>query len=51
MASHRRASPRLRWVHPAAAGVASLLLLPCGASDVKLSNSTGVMGDTIAEPS
>ena len=43
------AAPRLRWVHTAAAGVASLLFPAMRASDVKLTNSAGVMGDTIAE--
>ena len=43
------AAPRLRWVHSAAAGVASLLFPDMRASDVQLTNSAGVMGDTIAE--
>ena len=43
------AAPRLRWVHTAAAGVASLLFPAMRASDVRLTNSAGVMGDTIAE--
>jgi phosphoglycerate dehydrogenase-like enzyme len=43
------AAPRLRWVQTAAAGVASLLFPAMRASDVKLTNSAGVMGDTIAE--
>jgi phosphoglycerate dehydrogenase-like enzyme len=43
------AAPRLRWVQTAAAGVASLLFPAMLASDVKLTNSAGVMGDTIAE--
>jgi phosphoglycerate dehydrogenase-like enzyme len=43
------AAPRLRWVHSAAAGVASLLSPAMLASDVLLTNSAGVMGDTIAE--
>ena len=42
-------APRLRWVHSAAAGVASLLFPDMRASDVQLTNSAGVMGDTIAE--
>jgi phosphoglycerate dehydrogenase-like enzyme len=42
-------APRLRWVHTAAAGVASLLFPAMRASDVRLTNSAGVMGDTIAE--
>lgn len=42
-------APRLRWVHTAAAGVASLLFPAMRASDVLLTNSAGVMGDTIAE--
>ena len=40
---------RLRWVHSAAAGVASLLFPEMKGSDVLLTNSGGVMGDTIAE--
>jgi len=43
------AAPRLQWVHSAAAGVARLLFPAMRASDVKLTNSAGVMGDTIAE--
>jgi phosphoglycerate dehydrogenase-like enzyme len=43
------AAPQLRWVHTAAAGVASLLFPAMRASDVLLTNSAGVMGDTIAE--
>jgi len=43
------AAPRLRWVQSAAAGVASLLFPAMRASDVMLTNSAGVMGDTIAE--
>jgi phosphoglycerate dehydrogenase-like enzyme len=43
------AAPRLRWIQTAAAGVASLLFPAMRASDVKLTNSAGVMGDTIAE--
>ena len=43
------AAERLRWVHTAAAGVASLLFPAMKASDVRLTNSAGVMGDTIAE--
>jgi len=43
------AAPRLRWVQSAAAGVASLLFPAMRASDVKLTNSAGVMADTIAE--
>ncbi len=43
------AATRLRWVQSAAAGVASLLFPAMRASDVKLTNSAGVMGDTIAE--
>ena len=42
-------APRLRWVQSAAAGVASLLFPAMRASDVRLTNSAGVMGDTIAE--
>lgn len=40
---------RLQWVHSAAAGVASLLFPAMRASHVRLTNSAGVMGDTIAE--
>lgn len=40
---------KLRWVQSAAAGVASLLFPAMRASDVLLTNSAGVMGDTIAE--
>jgi phosphoglycerate dehydrogenase-like enzyme len=43
------AATRLRWVHSAAAGVASLLFPAMLASQVRLTNSAGVMGDTIAE--
>lgn len=43
------AAPRLRWVHSAAAGVASLLFPEMRQSEVLLTNSGGVMGDTIAE--
>src|SRR6187397_75716 len=43
------AAPRLRWVQTAAAGVASLLFPAMRDSDVRLTNSAGVMGDTIAE--
>jgi phosphoglycerate dehydrogenase-like enzyme len=43
------AAPRLEWVHTAAAGVASLLFPAMKASRVRLTNSAGVMGDTIAE--
>jgi len=43
------AASELRWVHSAAAGVASLLFPSMRASDVILTNSAGVMGDTIAE--
>lgn len=43
------AAPKLRWVQSAAAGVASLLFPAMRASDVQLTNSAGVMGDTIAE--
>ena len=39
------AAPRLRWVQTAAAGVASLLFPAMLVSDVKLTNSAGVMGD------
>src|SRR5436309_5410877 len=37
------AATRLRWVHTAAAGVASLLFPSMRASDVQLTNSAGVM--------
>jgi len=43
------AAPSLRWVHTAAAGVTSLLFPAMRDSDVKLTNSAGVTGDTIAE--
>ncbi|HEX6049546.1 MAG TPA: D-2-hydroxyacid dehydrogenase [Gemmatimonadaceae bacterium] len=43
------AAARLRWVHSAAAGVASLLFPGMRQSAVLLTNSGGVMGDTIAE--
>jgi phosphoglycerate dehydrogenase-like enzyme len=43
------AAPNLRWVHTASAGVAALLFPAMKSSDVKLTNSAGVMGDTIAE--
>lgn len=44
-----QAASGLRWVHSAAAGVASLLFPAMRRSDVRLTNSAGVMGDTIAE--
>ena len=43
------AAPRLRWVHTAAAGVAGLLFPELVASDVRLTNSAGVMAVPIAE--
>jgi phosphoglycerate dehydrogenase-like enzyme len=43
------AARQLRWVHTAAAGVGSLLFPAMRASAVRLTNSAGVMGDTIAE--
>jgi phosphoglycerate dehydrogenase-like enzyme len=43
------AATRLRWVHSAAAGVGSLLFPELVGSDVVVTNSAGVMGDTIAE--
>ena len=43
------AAKKLQWVQSAAAGVASLLDPAMKASDVRLTNSAGVMGDTIAE--
>jgi phosphoglycerate dehydrogenase-like enzyme len=44
-----RAATRLRWVHSASAGVASLLFPEMVASDVALTNSAGVYGESIAE--
>lgn len=43
------AGPRLRWVHSAAAGVASALTPELRASDVVLTNSAGVHAVPIAE--
>jgi len=43
------AGQRLRWVHSAAAGVASLLFPELVASDVVVTNSAGVMAVPIAE--
>lgn len=43
------AAPRLRWVHSAAAGVASLLFPEMRSSPVLVTNSAGIMGDPIAE--
>ena len=43
------AAERLRWVHTAAAGVASLLYPEMAASDVLLTNSAGVHAVPIAE--
>lgn len=44
-----RAAPRLRWVHSAAAGVASSLFPEMRDSDVLLTNSAGVHAVPIAE--
>jgi phosphoglycerate dehydrogenase-like enzyme len=44
-----RAATQLRWVHSASAGVASLLFPEMLASDVALTNSAGVYGESIAE--
>lgn len=43
------AAPQLRWVHSAAAGVASLLFPEMRVSPVLLTNSAGIMGETIAD--
>jgi len=43
------AAPRLKWVHSAAAGVASLLFPEMLASDVVITNSAGVHAIPIAE--
>jgi phosphoglycerate dehydrogenase-like enzyme len=43
------AATRLRWIHSASAGVASLLFPEMLASDVALTNSAGVYGEPIAE--
>jgi phosphoglycerate dehydrogenase-like enzyme len=40
---------QLRWVHSAAAGVASVLFAEMKASNVALTNSAGIMGAPIAE--
>jgi phosphoglycerate dehydrogenase-like enzyme len=44
-----QAAARLRWIHSAAAGVGSLLFDEVRDSDVIVTNSAGVMGDTIAD--
>lgn len=44
-----RAAGKLRWMHTASAGVASLLFPEMVASDVKLTNSAGIYGEPIAE--
>jgi phosphoglycerate dehydrogenase-like enzyme len=44
-----RSAPRLRWVHSAAAGVASLLFDEVRASPLLITNSAGTMGEPIAE--
>jgi phosphoglycerate dehydrogenase-like enzyme len=43
------AATKLRWVHSASAGVASLLYPEMMASDVRITNSAVIMGDPIAE--
>ena len=43
------AARRLRWMHSASAGVASLLFPEMLASDVALTNSAGIYGEPIAE--
>lgn len=43
------AAPGLRWVHSAAAGVGSALFPAMRQGNVLLTNSAGIMGDTIAE--
>lgn len=43
------AASKLRWVHSASAGVASLLYPEMVASDVALTNSAGIYGEPIAE--
>ena len=44
-----KAARRLRWIHSASAGVASLLFPEMLASEVLLTNSAGVYGEPIAE--
>jgi len=44
-----QAARRLRWMHTASAGVASLLFPEMLASDVALTNSAGIYGEPIAE--
>jgi phosphoglycerate dehydrogenase-like enzyme len=44
-----RAATKLRWVHTASAGVASLLFPEMVASDVALTNSAGLYGPPIAD--
>ena len=43
------AAPHLKWVHSAAAGVGSMLFPEMIASDVVITNSGGIMGETIAD--
>jgi phosphoglycerate dehydrogenase-like enzyme len=43
------AARTLRWIHSASAGVASLLFPEMLASDVSLTNSAGIYGESIAE--
>jgi len=43
------AASSLQWVHSASAGVSSLLFPEMLASDVAVTNSAGVMGETIAD--
>jgi phosphoglycerate dehydrogenase-like enzyme len=43
------AAPELRWVHSAAAGVGALLFAEMRKSDVVVTNSAGIMGETIAD--
>jgi len=43
------AATRLRWIHSASAGVASLLFPEMLAGDVALTNSAGIYGEPIAE--
>jgi phosphoglycerate dehydrogenase-like enzyme len=43
------AARQLRWVHSAAAGVGALLFAELRESDVMVTNSAGIMGETIAD--
>jgi len=43
------AAPKLRWVHSAAAGVGALLFDELRSGDVVVTNSAGIMGETIAD--